>query len=111
MQIQELNYKITVVLNSDARSEVESLRWIVTRRAALTVGISAFMLFVSLRYSSYVNHLEADEKKKAKERRLPPDDSQNRDRNGSNSSNSNTSTKDDPVGEELLATEGGVSLG
>jgi hypothetical protein len=78
----------------------------------MTVGISAFMLFVSLRYSSYVTHLEAEEKKKkAEQKRNPPDNEQNRDYNGSNQSNSNTSTKDDPVSEELLATEGGVSLG
>lgn len=39
--IQELHYKITVSLNSDGKSEVEGLRWVVTRRAALAVAISA----------------------------------------------------------------------
>lgn len=39
--VQELNYKITVSLNSDSKSEIEGLRWILTRRAALTVGICA----------------------------------------------------------------------
>lgn len=39
--VQELNYKITVSLNSDGKSEIEGLRWILTRRAALTVGICA----------------------------------------------------------------------
>lgn len=39
--LQELNYQITVSLHSDGRSEVESLRWILTRRAALAIGISA----------------------------------------------------------------------
>lgn len=100
------------MLNSDARSEVESLRWILTRRAAMTVGISAFMLFVSLRYSSYISHLEADEKKKkAQKDRTSPNDEQNRDHNGSYQSSPNASTKEDPISEELLATEGGVSLG
>jgi hypothetical protein len=39
--VQELNYKITVSLNSDGKSEIESLRWILTRRAALTIAICA----------------------------------------------------------------------
>ncbi|KAF1918244.1 hypothetical protein BDU57DRAFT_446192 [Ampelomyces quisqualis] len=63
-KIQELNYKITVALNSDARSEVEGLRWVLTRRAAITVGVSAFMLFVALRYTSYVQHQQLDERRR-----------------------------------------------
>ncbi|XHF96802.1 hypothetical protein AWENTII_000419 [Aspergillus wentii] len=39
--VQELNYKITVSLNSDGKSEIEGLRWILTRRAAMAVAISA----------------------------------------------------------------------
>lgn len=39
--VQELNYKITVSLNSDGKSEIEGLRWILTRRAALTVATCA----------------------------------------------------------------------
>lgn len=39
--IQELNYKITVSLHSDGKSEVESLRWILTRRAAIAIATSA----------------------------------------------------------------------
>jgi hypothetical protein len=41
--VQELNYKITVSLNSDSKSEIEGLRWILTRRAALAIAISACM--------------------------------------------------------------------
>lgn len=43
--VQELNYKITVSLNSDGKSEIEGLRWVLTRRAALTVGICACKCF------------------------------------------------------------------
>lgn len=43
--VQELNYKITVSLNSDGKSEIEGLRWILTRRAALTLGICACECF------------------------------------------------------------------
>jgi hypothetical protein len=39
--IQELNYKIMVSLHSDGRSQVEGLRWILTRRAALTIAACA----------------------------------------------------------------------
>lgn len=42
--VQELNYKITVSLNSDGKSEIEGLRWILTRRAAFAIAISAGML-------------------------------------------------------------------
>jgi len=38
---QELNYKITVSLNSDGKSEIEGLRWILTRRAAMAVATCA----------------------------------------------------------------------
>lgn len=40
-KILELGYEITVLLNSESKSEVEGLRWILTRRAALTIAISA----------------------------------------------------------------------
>jgi hypothetical protein len=45
--VQELNYKITVSLNSDGKSEIEGLRWILTRRAALTIATCAceFLIF------------------------------------------------------------------
>ncbi|PGH31713.1 hypothetical protein GX50_05492 [[Emmonsia] crescens] len=54
--IQELNYQITVSLNSDGKSEVEGLRWILTRRAALAIATSASMIILALRYSSYKHH-------------------------------------------------------
>ncbi|KAI2787324.1 hypothetical protein POX_f07687 [Penicillium oxalicum] len=50
--VQESNYKITVSLNSDGKSEIEGLRWVLTRRAALTVAICAFMIIVFLKYAS-----------------------------------------------------------
>ncbi|KAI9864615.1 MAG: hypothetical protein M1813_003104 [Trichoglossum hirsutum] len=57
-RIQELNYKITVMLGSDMKSEVEGLRWVLTRRAALAIATMAFLILGSLRYSSYHAHLE-----------------------------------------------------
>lgn len=52
--VQELNYKITVSLNSDGKSEAEGLRWILTRRAALTVATCACEFFGSLTFLSNV---------------------------------------------------------
>ncbi|EGD93347.1 hypothetical protein TESG_00894 [Trichophyton tonsurans CBS 112818] len=51
--IQELNYQITVSLNSDGKSEVEGLRWVLTRRAVIAVATSASMIILALRYQSY----------------------------------------------------------
>ncbi|KAL4818289.1 hypothetical protein BDW67DRAFT_157667 [Aspergillus spinulosporus] len=62
--VQELNYKITVSLNSDSKSEIEGLRWILTRRAALAIATSAFMILLFLRYSSTQRAQNASEKKK-----------------------------------------------
>ncbi|KAF2878527.1 hypothetical protein BDV95DRAFT_479233 [Massariosphaeria phaeospora] len=108
-KIQELNYKITVALNSDARSEVEGVRWVLTRRAAITIGISAFMLFLSLRYSSYLSHLQAEEdKKKAQQRRRPPPD---QDLNNSGGGGPNPMANGEASRGELLSATGGVSLG
>ena len=46
--IQELNYKITVALNSDSKSEIEGLRWILTRRAAMAIaGMARKSCFIS----------------------------------------------------------------
>ncbi|KAL4999100.1 hypothetical protein BDV10DRAFT_193972 [Aspergillus recurvatus] len=62
--VQELNYKITVSLNSDSKSEIEGLRWILTRRAALAIATSAFMILLFLRYSSTQRAQNVAEKKK-----------------------------------------------
>jgi hypothetical protein len=108
-QIQELNYKITVALNSDARSEVEGLRWVLTRRAAITVGVSAFMLFVALRYTSYVQHQQHEERRRQPPRHDPPPPEHT-------SAGTQTSYiepmqgRQDALGGEILAGEG-VSLG
>ncbi|KAF9245150.1 hypothetical protein DTO006G1_9654 [Penicillium roqueforti] len=66
--VQELNYKITVSLNSDGKSEIEGLRWILTRRAASTIAICAFMIIVFLKYASV--H-KAPEPKQAKQAEKP----------------------------------------
>lgn len=68
-QIQEINYKITVSLNSDAKSEVEGLRWILTRRSVLGILFMAFMVLSSLRFASYQAHQRELEAKKIEKAR------------------------------------------
>lgn len=109
-KIQELNYKITVALNSDARSEVEGLRWVLTRRAAITVGVSAFMLFVALRYTSYVQHQQQEQRRnKPPPPPSPMEDLAEPQRQSLVDPNSPTGQQE-ALGGELLAVEG-VSLG
>ncbi|KAM0156534.1 hypothetical protein ACHAQE_006349 [Botrytis cinerea] len=65
--IQELNYKITVMLNSDAKSEIEGLRWVLTRRSVMGILFMAFMVLTSLRYASYKAHEHEERRKKEAE--------------------------------------------
>ena len=62
--IQELNYKITVALNSDSKGEVEGLRWVLTRRAAMAIAGMAILILASLRYTTYMIHLQDEERKR-----------------------------------------------
>ncbi|KAB8291772.1 hypothetical protein EYC80_006567 [Monilinia laxa] len=65
--IQELNYKITVMLNSDAKSEIEGLRWVLTRRSVMGILFMAFMVLTSLRYASYKAHEHEENRKREAE--------------------------------------------
>ncbi|RDW70337.1 hypothetical protein BP5796_08734 [Coleophoma crateriformis] len=78
--IQELNYKITVLLNSDSKSEVEGLRWVLTRRSVMGILFMAFMVLTSLRYASYRSH-EDHEAAKKKEAQRVHDEHFHRDQN------------------------------
>ena len=88
LQIQELNYTITIALNSDAKSDVESVRWVLTRRAAAALGISVVMILSALNYSRYMTHTQ--EKERA---RFTQDSAAQ-------------TMADDGSGEQLLASEG-----
>lgn len=65
-EISELNYKISVVLGSEQKSEVEGLRWVLTRWAAMAIGLMAVLILGSLRYGSYKMH-ERDVEARKKE--------------------------------------------
>lgn len=59
--IQQINYKISIELNSDARSEIEQLRWVLIRRAALGIFFMVVFAFSSLRFASYQSHKKQKE--------------------------------------------------
>jgi hypothetical protein len=112
-QIQELNYQITIKLNSDARSEVEGLRWVLTRRIAMGIATMATMVIILLQLNSSRKHEQKEEKKKAGEAgKNNGGDGSNEPRTMGMSNITAVSTPgmEQALGSELLATEG-VSLG
>src|ERR1700753_4331975 len=54
-QIQSISYKISVELNSDARSEIEGLRWVLIRRSVLGIIFMAIITLGTLRSASYIS--------------------------------------------------------
>ncbi|KAJ4418151.1 hypothetical protein N0V82_005726 [Gnomoniopsis sp. IMI 355080] len=65
--IQQIAYKITVILNSDSRSEIEAVRWVVARRAVLGLVFMVAVSLATLRYSTYVSHASEKEAQREKE--------------------------------------------
>lgn len=65
-KIQRLNYQITVDLQADAKSEVEGLRWVMTRRVIIALGLVIIMVIGSLKlYSNAVHEQDLDAKRRA----------------------------------------------
>lgn len=64
-KIQQINYKISVMLNSDSKSEIEGLRWVLIRRSVVGIIFMAVLTLGTLRYASYLTH----ERQKEHERR------------------------------------------
>ncbi|RVD88176.1 uncharacterized protein DFL_002371 [Arthrobotrys flagrans] len=56
IKIQELNYKLTILLNGDMRSEIEALRWTTTRRGLIAIAIIAVLVVTLIRYTSVQSH-------------------------------------------------------
>ncbi|KAK4044716.1 hypothetical protein C8A01DRAFT_11934 [Parachaetomium inaequale] len=55
-RIQQINYKISVTLNSDAKSDIEGLRWVLIRRSVLGIIFMAVLTLGTLRYATYMGH-------------------------------------------------------
>ncbi|KAI4719174.1 hypothetical protein E4T48_04626 [Aureobasidium sp. EXF-10727] len=64
-KIQELNYRITVLLNSDSRSDVEGVRWIITKRAGVALLACVLMILGSIKFASTAATWAEDERKRA----------------------------------------------
>jgi len=62
--IQELNYKITVKLGSESKSEAEGLRWFLVRRAVGAIVCGAVLVLGTLKYGASRKHAEEEEKKR-----------------------------------------------
>ncbi|KAK6361979.1 hypothetical protein TWF730_005685 [Orbilia blumenaviensis] len=67
IKIQELNYKLTILLNGDMRSEIEALRWTTTRRGLIAIAIIAVLVVTLIRYTSVQSHASKKEKEAVKE--------------------------------------------
>lgn len=64
-KIQELNYRITVLLNSDSRSDVEGVRWIITKRAGVALLACVLMILGSIKFASTAATWQEEERKRA----------------------------------------------
>ncbi|POR33206.1 Uncharacterized protein TPAR_06609 [Tolypocladium paradoxum] len=68
--IQSITYKMSILLSSDSKSEIEGVRWILIRRAVLGIIFMAILTLGVLRYATYVGQQrkkEAEKKKREKE--------------------------------------------
>ncbi|OHE95494.1 MOZ protein represents a chromatin-associated acetyltransferase [Colletotrichum orchidophilum] len=64
--IQQINYKISLHLSSDAKSEIEGLRWILIRRSVIGILFMAVLTLGTLRYGTYVSHSKQAEAERIK---------------------------------------------
>ncbi|KAA8913105.1 hypothetical protein FN846DRAFT_180246 [Sphaerosporella brunnea] len=103
-KIQELNYKITILIGSDMKSEVEKLRWQTTRRGLIAIACLALFVVASIR----VNNSSHDKRKKDKERKKKVENEEEAE--GPHAAVPGTEVIADPA---TIATSaaGGVSLG
>ena len=71
MQIQKINYKMSILLSSDSKSEIEGVRWVLIRRSVVGILFMAVLTLGMIRYATYVGQQrkkEADRRKKERER-------------------------------------------
>ncbi|KAG6004292.1 hypothetical protein E4U21_001189 [Claviceps maximensis] len=63
--IQQINYRMSIILSSDSKSEIEGVRWILIRRSVVGLLFLAVLTLGMIRYTTYL----AQQKKKDAERR------------------------------------------
>ncbi|KAK4983488.1 hypothetical protein LTR50_007193 [Elasticomyces elasticus] len=117
-KIQELNYQITVQLTSDARSNVEGLRWVLTRRVAIFLASFVLMAIGAIKYASWLSHQPKEKKKRSPKNEVKDAGTQaDGDGEGSNmgygwGSPIRRDVGTAPMGAgELMAREGGLGSG
>lgn len=64
-QIQKINYKMSILLSSDSKSEIEGVRWVLIRRSVVGLVFLAILTLGMIRYTTYL----AQQKKKESEKR------------------------------------------
>ncbi|KAK4232054.1 hypothetical protein QBC38DRAFT_464225 [Podospora fimiseda] len=64
-RIQQIHYKISVRLNSDAKSDIEGLRWVLIRRSVFGIVFMLVFALFSLRYANFRSHQKQEEIKRA----------------------------------------------
>ncbi|PKS10004.1 hypothetical protein jhhlp_004628 [Lomentospora prolificans] len=64
--IQKINYKISTLLSSDTKSDIEGLRWVLIRRSALGIAFMAVVSLATLRYAAYVKQQRKEEVERQK---------------------------------------------
>ncbi|KAK5989991.1 putative C27B12.07-like protein [Cladobotryum mycophilum] len=68
--IQQINYKMSIMLSSDSKSEIEGVRWILIRRSVVGIIFMAILTLGTIRYATYVSHesqKEADRTRRREE--------------------------------------------
>ncbi|KAH6661370.1 MOZ protein represents a chromatin-associated acetyltransferase [Truncatella angustata] len=69
--IQQVNLDISVILTSDAKSDIEGLRWVLIRRSVIGILFMAVFTLGTIRYATYVNH---EKKKEVEEKARKAED-------------------------------------
>ncbi|KAH8781307.1 hypothetical protein F5883DRAFT_539880 [Diaporthe sp. PMI_573] len=64
---QQIAYKISVTLNSDSKSEIEAVRWVLARRAVTGLFFMVALSFLALRVSNAVSQKQKKEEEKVKQ--------------------------------------------
>ncbi|RDA92878.1 hypothetical protein CP533_2898 [Ophiocordyceps camponoti-saundersi (nom. inval.)] len=67
--IQKINYKMSILLSSDCKSEIEGLRWVLIRRSVLGILFMAMLALAVLRYASYVGQQRRRQDEESREAR------------------------------------------
>lgn len=62
-QIQKISYKISIDLTSDAKTDIEGVRWILIWRSVLGIIFMAFLTLGTLRLATYEKQRKAEEER------------------------------------------------